>query len=98
MYVAASPPPFDEPVRRALVGNGADLTNSRDCLVTVVTSDHLREAHSRVVLVLATSVHGDVKVIIDEQHSEPNSLTYEHLRDLVIDVSQRLPPPTVGQG
>lgn len=96
--VAASPPLLDELVRRALAGDGVDLTESPDCLVTVVTRDHLDEAHSRVVLVLGSSVDGDVEVIVDAQHSAPSPLRSEHLRDLVIDVSHRLPPPPPGQG
>lgn len=98
MRVAASPPLFDELVRKALAGKGIDVTESSDCLVTVVTPDHVDEAMSRVVLVLGSSVNGDVEVIIDEQHSQPSSLRCEHLRDFVIDVSQRLSPPTATQG
>lgn len=98
MRVAASPPLFDELVRRSLVGEGVDVTDSNDCLVSVVTSDHLGDAHSRVVLVLGTSIDGDVEVIIDKQHSEPSPLRCEHLREFVIDVSRRLSPPTPAQG
>lgn len=98
VHVAASPPLFDELVRRSLVGDGVDLTDSSDCLVTVVTSDHLGEAHSRVVLVLGSSTGGDVEVIIDEQHSEPSPLRCEQLRDFVIDVSRGLCPPEPAQG
>lgn len=99
MHVAASPPLLDELLRRALLGDGVNVTDSSDCLVTVVTADHLDEAQSRVVLVLGSSVDGDVEVIIDEQHSQPSPLRCEQLRDLVIDVSNRLtPPPPPPQG
>lgn len=97
VHVAASPPLLDELVRRTLVGDGVDLTDASDCVVAVVTADHLDEAHSRVVLVLGSSAEADVEVIVDDQHSAPLPLRCEQLRDLVIDASHRVPSPMPAQ-
>lgn len=91
--VAASPLLLDELLRRVVADDGVDLTESSDCLVTLVTLDHVDEAHSRIVLVLGSSIDGDVDIIIDEQRSVPNPLRSEELRDLAIDMGHQASPP-----
>lgn len=89
--VAASPPLLDDLVRRQLAGDGLLLTDSADCLVTVVTADHVSEAHSRVVLVLGNSRDSEVEMIVDERRSAPAPLQPDKLHDLVLELGRRVP-------
>lgn len=87
--VSACPPLLDDLLKRALAGDGIELTESTDCLITVLTPDRLGEAVSRIVLVLGSSVEGDVEVIVDGVHSAPRPVRSDQLRDLVITLGRR---------
>lgn len=88
--VLASPRLLQDVVVQTLFGQGIDMTESEDSLVSVVTADHIADVHSKIVIVLGETTTGDVYVVVDGARVEDRALDAADLRQLVLDLAERV--------
>jgi hypothetical protein len=88
--VVASPRLLQDAVARSLVGDGLELTEAADSLVAVVTTDHVGDVHSKIVIVLGESTEGDVTVLRDGVRVADREVDAGQLHRLVLELAEQL--------